>query len=49
MWINLRTKLEDSFQLDREHLKSSAERQMRLYDRKVSGKGWGSGMVVGKG
>ena len=42
----LRTKLEDSFQLAREHLKSSAERQKCLYDRKVSGKGFNIGDQV---
>ena len=42
----LRKKIEDSIQLAREHLKSCAERQKRLYDRKVSGKAFNTGDEV---
>ena len=42
----LRTKIEDSFHVAREHLKSSAERQKCLYGRKVSGKAFNTGDQV---
>ena len=43
----LRTKIEDIFHLAREHLKSSAERQKHLYDRKMSGKAFNAGIRYG--